>query len=117
MRSYIRRQAPPRRLPQPYDTAGVTIRYAALDDLAALQRLAALDSSTLPPGPLLVAEVSGELWTALALLGGGTIADPFRPTIELVGLLRERAAQLRGTEPPAAALTLEPLLTRAQALG
>lgn len=93
------------------------IRYAAVDDLDPLERLAALDSSSLPPGPLLVAEVCDELWAALPLLQGEAIADPFRPTAELVGLLRERAAQLRRAEPPPVVLTLEPLLAQARTVG
>lgn len=110
MWSYTRRRTPHGPL-RTCDNAGVTIRYAVLDDLPALELLAALDSSTLPPGPLLVAEVMGELWSALPLLDGEAIADPFRPTAELRELLRKRASQLRWTQPPDSALTLEPLLS------
>jgi hypothetical protein len=74
---------------------GFTVRFAYPDDDGALCRLAALDSRPVPPGPLLLAEVGGELWAAVALTGeGGAIADPFRHTAELVGLLRERAERL-----------------------
>jgi hypothetical protein len=70
----------------------LTIRPADLADLAALDRLAALDSASPPTGPTLVAEVGGELWAALELSSGATIADPFRPSGELVDLLKLRAS-------------------------
>jgi hypothetical protein len=69
----------------------LTIRPADLADLAALDRLAALDSASPPTGPTLVAEVGGELWAALELATGATIADPFRPSGELVDLLKLHA--------------------------
>ena len=77
---------------------GVTIRRSHASDLAALRRLAQLDSRRLAEGELLVAEVDGELRAALPLAGGGAIADPFRPTAPLVSLLGLRAAQIRATE-------------------
>jgi hypothetical protein len=73
---------------------GVTIRPAFPDDAAALARLAALDSQRLPLGPLLLAEIDGEPWAAIALETSRVVADPFRPTAALVDLLRGRAAQL-----------------------
>ncbi|WP_445148608.1 hypothetical protein [Baekduia sp. Peel2402] len=75
---------------------GVTIRPAFPDDVPALARLAALDSQRLPHGPLLLAEIDGEPWAAIALETTRVIADPFRPTAALVELLRGRAAQLTG---------------------
>lgn len=75
---------------------GFTIRFAYPDDDAALRHLAALDSQTVPPGALLVAEVADELWAAICLTGEPTaIADPFRHTAELVALLRDRAKRLK----------------------
>src|SRR4051812_36287540 len=76
---------------------GVTIRPAFPDDAPALARLAALDSQRLPVGPLLLAEIDGEPWAAIALQSARVIADPFRPTAALVDLLRGRAAQLAGS--------------------
>lgn len=77
----------------------ITIRSAQADDAAALHRLAQLDSRTVPAGDLLVAEVDGELRAAVARDARVSIADPFRPTAELVDLLRAHAnrqrAQLR----------------------
>jgi hypothetical protein len=70
----------------------VTIRPAYGDDSEPLRRLAILDSAAgAPPGPLLVAEVEGELYAALSLQSGAVIADPFRPTLALVELLRAHA--------------------------
>jgi hypothetical protein len=90
----------------------VTIRWALDEDLPALERLAALDSKRLPAGPLLVAEVGAELWAAVAVVEGHQVADPFRPSGELVDLLVKRAEQLRSVKAPARALRLEPLLAR-----
>lgn len=73
----------------------VTIRMAVSTDAPALSRLAQLDSRPpREPGPMLVAEVDGELRVALPLDGGAAIADPFRRTAELVAILAERARQL-----------------------
>jgi len=73
---------------------GVTIRSAGPADAPAISRLAALDSSVPPAGDLLLAEVDGELWAATPVDGGPAIADPFRPSGELVGLLALRVTQL-----------------------
>lgn len=83
---------------------GITIRFAYPDDAASLRRLAALDSKALPPGPMLVAEVTGELWAAVSITGEArAIADPFRHTAELVAVLHERAERLtRSPQPPPA---------------
>ncbi len=74
----------------------VTIRYAFPDDDRPLERLATLDSAAAPPGPVLVAEVDGELRAALSLATGETIADPFHPSTALIELLQARAQQLMG---------------------
>ena len=75
-------------------TPSLTIRIAYPDDRAALQRLATLDARPVPSEPLLVAEVEGELWAAVGLADGATVADPFRPSGALVGLLHARRLQL-----------------------
>jgi hypothetical protein len=87
----------------------LTIRPADLADLAALDRLARLDSASPPTGDVLVAEIGGELWAAVEIDTGAAIADPFRPSGELVDLLRLHA---RG-ERPEQRLSLGRLLPRA----
>ncbi len=74
-------------------TIPITIRPACADDDAGLARLAELDSTDrVPPAPVLLAEVGGELRAALSLHDGSTVADPFHLTADLVALLRARAA-------------------------
>ena len=73
----------------------LTIRLAAAADAPALRRLAQRDSAPPPAAAgMLVAEVGGELRTAVSLAGGAVIADPFHHTAELVAILRARARQL-----------------------
>jgi hypothetical protein len=74
----------------------VLIRAARGSDGPALEALAALDSATVPAGSLLVAEADGVLLAALSERTGERIADPFRPTRDLVALLELRAARARG---------------------
>ena len=69
----------------------ITIRPGYADDHLGLVRLAALDSAVVPAEPLLVAEVDGELSAALSLADGTSIANPFRPTADIVALLRAHA--------------------------
>jgi len=71
------------------------IRAATDADMAALVRLARLDSSRPPAGTILVAEDDGELVAAMGVEDGAAIADPFRPTAAIVEMLRVRADQLR----------------------
>ena len=75
------------------------IRRTTPGDAEALARLAALDSKRPLAGDALVAEVDGELLAAVSLTGDDVIANPFRPTADLVAMLEMRAAQL--TEPVA----------------
>jgi hypothetical protein len=93
-------------------TPEITIRPAYADDQLALQRLASLDSAhDLPPRPMLLAEVDGELRVALSVNDGSAIADPFFPTAAILDLLRAHARSehrrrrtrrtLRGTRRPA----------------
>jgi hypothetical protein len=78
----------------------VTIRLAGPADDAAVRRLAALDSQAPPSGPLLLGEVDGEPWAAVGLEGSGAIADPFRPSAEVVTLLRAQARLHAGEARP-----------------
>ena len=76
----------------PLALSEITIRPAYADDDSSLVRLATLDSAPVPAGPLLLAEVDGELRAALATDHGTVVADPFFPTVELIALLRKHAA-------------------------
>lgn len=76
----------------------LVIRRATDADAALLRRLAALDESPVPNGPVLVAEAGGRLLAAQPLDGGEPVADPFSPSADLVSLLAVRAAQLRGED-------------------
>jgi hypothetical protein len=69
----------------------VVIRAARGSDGEALERLARLDSQRPPTGDVLLAEQDGDLVAALA--GDRAIADPFRPTADLVALLRVHAGR------------------------
>jgi hypothetical protein len=73
----------------------LTIRRADVADFDALARLAALDSSSPPGGDYLIAEVGDELWAAVDVETGSAIADPFRPSGDLVELLRFRVERMR----------------------
>jgi len=82
------------------ETAAITIRHAAADDMKSLERLAALDSRRVPSGELFVAEVDGRLLAATSIDTGAVIADPFEHTAAIVELLHVQARAAR----PAAAL-------------
>ena len=73
----------------------IALRPAAPDEDADLRRLAELDSASPLRTPALVALVDGEPVAAVSLADGRAVADPFRPTADVVALLRERAAGLR----------------------
>ena len=67
----------------------VTIRPACPDDNPALWRLAALDSSSVPAGPLFVAEIEGQLRVAVSASDLRAIADPFVATADIVEIVRD----------------------------
>jgi hypothetical protein len=77
----------------------VLIRAARGSDGPALARIAALDSATVPAGELLVAEADGALVAARSLGTGAMIADPFRPTADVLELLAVRAASMAADAP------------------
>jgi hypothetical protein len=79
----------------PVTNSPLTIRRADIADSGALAHLAALDSSDPPAGDYLVAEVGQELWAAVEIDSGSAIADPFRPSADLVELLRFQAQRMR----------------------
>jgi hypothetical protein len=78
-------------------SAGLTVRRFTERDIDAVRRLAALDGKPIPTGGVLVGELAGELVAALSLDGDQALADPFRPTADIVELLRLRARQLHGS--------------------
>jgi hypothetical protein len=69
----------------------ITLRTAVAADEPNVIRLAALDSAPVPPKPLLLGEVDGQLRAAVSLHNGSAIADPFTRSAELVELLRVHA--------------------------
>jgi hypothetical protein len=71
----------------------IVLRASTPADGTALAGLAELADRDVPPAPLLVAEVLGQV---LAVRGadGQVLADPFRATADLLDLLEVRARQL-----------------------
>jgi hypothetical protein len=87
----------------------LAIRPARLADEAALDRLAALDSSRpLRGGQVLVGEADGRIVAAVSMLDGRAIADPFVPSADVVEMLRRHAAGSR----PARARVRRPWMPR-----
>ena len=76
----------------------LTIRQAGPTDAAALEQLAALDSSRPLHSPALVGEVGGELWAAVSMKDFEVVSDPFRPSGELAFVLLQRARQIERAE-------------------
>ena len=76
----------------------VGLRYAVPADADAVARLAEVDSSRAPRGVVLLAEVEGELWAAVSVDDGHAVADPFRPTGELVHRMMATARRVRRAE-------------------
>jgi hypothetical protein len=72
-------------------STSLTIRHANGADATALARLAALDSSRVPNGELLIAELDGRLVAALSIDTGASIADPFEHTATIVDSLRAQS--------------------------
>ena len=73
----------------------ISIRRARPADGRAIARLEALADRRLPTGPILLAEVDGELVAAAPEDGGPAVSDPFRVTLDVAELLRLRSSQLR----------------------
>jgi ketosteroid isomerase-like protein len=77
----------------------ITLRRATAADEPWIARLAALDSSDVPEGVLLVAERDDEIVAAVAEDSLEAIADPFRRTADVVALLRRHAIVRRNAVP------------------
>jgi hypothetical protein len=95
MTNLLRNLLGPTQSPPVGTAPAVTIRHATPADADRIGALARVDSSRAPRGAVLVAEVGGELWAAISLDDHHAVADPFRPSGELVWLLTERARQVR----------------------
>ena len=67
--------------------SSITIRQSVPSDSQAIERVAALDSRSVPAGRTLVALENGEVRAVLPLDGGRPLADPFHHTAALVDLL------------------------------
>ena len=78
-------------------TDAVTLRRAGAEDARAI---AALAGARPPAGPLLVAEIDGEVRAALSLADGRILADPLQPSAAALELLRARALQLEDARAP-----------------
>ena len=96
----VREASPPRRADS--RAHSFVVRPAEARDESALRQIAALDSSRLPAGPLLVGEMGGGIQAAVPVMGGRAIANPFVRTTELVSVLELRAAQMRARGVPQA---------------
>ena len=75
----------------------LTLRLAGEGDACELRDLAGRDSARELTGTVLAAELDGAILAAASLEEERVIADPFRPTAEVVELLRLRLSHLRGT--------------------
>ena len=72
------------------------IRHSRAGDQGALERLARLDSRTLPVGSFLLAEIHGEVVAAASIDSDAEpLGDPFRPTADLRQLLSLQAHYAR----------------------
>jgi len=76
-------------------TGAITIRPSTPADRRQITRLAELDSRRAPAGQALLAYAGGELLAAVGVADGRAVADPFKPTADVVELLRMRAEQER----------------------
>ena len=69
-----------------------------------------LDSSQVPRGDVLLAEVGEELWAALSLDDGHAIADPLRPSADAVLILAQRSSPAAPRRAPPVARPVAPAL-------
>jgi hypothetical protein len=77
----------------------ILIRFSEAGDGAVLERLAALDSRTLPEGSFLLAALDGELVAAAPLdVDAQPLRDPFRRTANVRELLTLQAGHVRRRE-------------------
>jgi hypothetical protein len=91
---YRRARAASLHPPQPVRTA-IQLRLSACRD--ELERLAALTERPVRDGDWIVAELDGVPVAAVSIEDGTTLYDPFRPTSQLVSLLKFRRKQVLAT--------------------
>jgi hypothetical protein len=75
-----------------FSSTAYVIRKASEADASDVWRVSLLDSQRPLEGPALVGEIDGKVAAAISLDTGRVVADPFRPTAELVTHLRMRAS-------------------------
>jgi hypothetical protein len=74
-------------------TSSIAMRVATDEhDDRVVRKLAELDSSRPPQGPVVVALVDGRPVAAASLVDGDVVADPFVPSADVVELLQARVA-------------------------
>jgi hypothetical protein len=76
-------------------TTPITFRHSNESDRPVLRRLAELDSARPFKGPVMLAEHEGRAIAAVSMEERRSIADPFKPTAEVVDLLWSWASQAR----------------------
>jgi hypothetical protein len=79
--------------------SSITIRPAGPSDADAIARLSELDSQRAPTGDVLIAFRDDEPVAAISVDSGQIVADPFRPTISIVELLRTTATRASSARP------------------
>lgn len=95
----------------------LSVRLAGAGDRTTVEQLAALDSSSVPSGRLLIGMVGDTPAAVLSLVDGRVVANPFTPTRELIALLRLRARQLEVRPGPIRRTALAPLLLMRRTTG
>jgi hypothetical protein len=75
----------------------VTTRLSVADgaDHEAIRRLASLDASRPPHGPVILAEIDGEAVAALGIGDGHAVANPLRSSPAIAILLQLRRLEVR----------------------
>ena len=81
-----------------YAANSYVLRLATDADAPTLSRLADLDGKEPLEGSVLIGELHGEPVAALSLRADRTIADPFKPTANLLATMRRRAYGMRAVE-------------------
>ena len=73
--------------PPPEPEVAIRVSTVDDDDRASLRRLASLEYSPAPSGPVVFAELNGDPVAALSIPDGHTVADPSRSNAGIIALL------------------------------